>query len=203
MYVAIIRHRVQTSTDAWNVLSFTKICTSDTSLGEIMEWAEKYKEENFNVEISEASPTPRIPPELKKCDSDLSNVKAGDWIYTIFHRWERVVNVAAHGVTPYRVKTEYDSFTIDGKQHKSHPHASAWVRPPACLNAPPKPTTKFKKGDRVLVRDSENDKWTRKYFSHYLSSSSMPYYCFKMGNDEWASDGETTGWKYCKKWEEK
>jgi len=69
MYVAIMRHTAQTSADTWNVLSSTKICTPDTSLGEIMEWAEKYKEENFNVEISkadDANPTPEL--EFKRGD---------------------------------------------------------------------------------------------------------------------------------------
>jgi len=124
MYVAIMRHTAQTSADTWNVLSSTKICTPDTPLGEIMEWAEKYKEENFNVEISKAD------------------------------------------------------------------------------DANPIPELEFKKGDRVLVRDNENGKWVKRYFSHYVLTDNLQYRCFIDGKDEWASNGRIMGWKYCKKWED-
>jgi hypothetical protein len=136
-------------------------------------------------------------------DSDLSKVKVGDWIYVLFKGWLKVIAI---GDWRWPVKLKDYSLTLDGKLLTNHLHPVAWVTPPAYLNAPPKPKPEpepeFKKGDRVLVRDSKNDKWTRKYFSHYLSSSNMPYHCFKMGKDEWASEGETTGWKYCKKWKE-
>jgi hypothetical protein len=134
-------------------------------------------------------------------DSDLSKVKVRDWIYTIKAGWERVICVCNEGAYPVRALSTY---TADGKRFGDDEHPSAWVRPPACLNAPPKPqpAPEFKKGDRVLVRDSENEKWHRKYFSHYEPDNSLPYYCFAFGRDEWAGDGETNNWKFCKKWEE-
>jgi len=134
-------------------------------------------------------------------DNDLSKVKVGDWIYTLKGGWEKVVCVCSEGTYPVRTSSTY---TTDGKRFGDDIHPSAWVIPPSYLNAPPKPQSapEFKKGDKVLVRDSVHDGWTKKYFSHYVPSSSTPYHCFKMGKDEWASEGETTGWKYCKKWEE-
>ena len=65
------------------------------------------------------------------------------------------------------------------------------------------PLPEFKKGDRVLVRDNVNEKWVKRYFSHYaLTDDLLQYRCFIDGKDEWASNGRIMGWKDCKKWEE-
>jgi len=134
-------------------------------------------------------------------DSDLSNVKVEDWVYTLWG-WKQVTAILDKHYYPVRIGE--NNFTYDGKYQVSHIHPSAWIRPPAFFNAPPKPQSKpiFKKGDRVLVRDEKKEKWIRRYFSHYDFEKSSPYCCFKFGRDDWVSNGETNNWKFCKKWEE-
>jgi len=134
-------------------------------------------------------------------DSDLSKVKVGDWIYTL-NGWERVDDILTH--SDYPIRTAHESYTYTGKRQVANIHPSAWIRPPAYFNAPPRPQSEpeFKKGDRVLVRDNENEQWVKRYFSHYVLTDNLQYRCFIDGKDEWASNGRIMGWKYCKKWEE-
>ena len=64
--------------------------------------------------------------------------------------------------------------------------------------APPK-SCSLKKGDRVLVWDDDEEVPRKRYFSHVVDGRC---WCFTDGCDEWASDGDTCGWKYCEKWRE-
>jgi hypothetical protein len=74
---------------------------------------------------------------MKIINIGLSNVKSGDWIYTIKAGWEYV-----KGIEPglsYPVHLQSGGYAFDGKFFDTHLHPSAWVDPPAYLNAPPKP----------------------------------------------------------------
>ena len=59
----------------------------------------------------------------------------------------------------------------------------------------------FKKGDRVLVGNFNEDIWERRYFSHMGKNGG--FYCFIEGMDEWTSRGVTSYWIRCKKWVDK
>jgi hypothetical protein len=133
-------------------------------------------------------------------DSDLSNVQVEDWVYTLWG-WKQVTAIVDKHYYPVRIGE--NNFTYDGKYQVSHKHPSAWVCPPAYLNAPPKPMPNFKKGDKVLVKHNENDNWLRRYFCFYDADHPFPYRCFSGGKGEWTSEGDIAGWKYCKKWDEK
>ena len=64
-------------------------------------------------------------------------------------------------------------------------------------------TPKLRRGDKVLVRDSEYESWERAYYARYAPEKldEYPHVCFYGGGDEWTSEGDTVEWKYCKKWE--
>jgi hypothetical protein len=135
-------------------------------------------------------------------DSDLSKVKIGDWIFTIQNGWTKVLHILDNA--RYVIHAESGFYTIDGKYTFDDSCPSAWVRPPAYLNAPPKPKPKpvFKKGDRVLVWNVNAEAKERRIFSHYDSKRRFPYVCFKYGADEWSSRGLVDYWACCQKWEE-
>ena len=52
----------------------------------------------------------------------------------------------------------------------------------------------FYKNQLVLARNSEDEPWVKKQFSHF---SKGEFYCFFYG-DEWSSEGDTIRQKYCK-----
>jgi hypothetical protein len=141
---------------------------------------------------------------MKQYDSDLSKVKAGDWVWTIRDGWVEVIEVLdciEHG---YPVLTDshdfggYRTYTAQGRFNSYDKHPSAFVTPPECFNPRPKPC-QFKKGDRVLVRGSKGYGWRRRYFSHMNGDHFM---CFTGGADEWSTAGDVIQWKYCKPWSE-
>ena len=129
-------------------------------------------------------------------NNDLSSVKVGDDIWTIYHGWTKVINIASDVIYPILTEGRY-LYTLDGKHHINAKYPSAFIEPPAEFNAGPKPS-RFKKGDRVLVCDHKHASWRRRYFSH---EDGGIFYCFVAG-DEWLSNGETTDWLYCKPWKE-
>lgn len=55
----------------------------------------------------------------------------------------------------------------------------------------------FKLDDKVLVRDSEQEDWVRRYFSH-VGDDGHPY-TFQGGLTSWSNDDCPIGWKFCKK----
>ncbi len=129
-------------------------------------------------------------------NSDLSNVKAGDWVWTIKGGWEKVTEIDLEECS-ICTKSWY---TSDGKEHPGDKYPSAFTSPPEGFNAEPKPCG-FKKGDKVLVGDRPEYCNQRRYFSHMGPEGN--YYCFLSGNTEWSQEnGDTAAWSYCKKWEE-
>ena len=134
-------------------------------------------------------------------DNDLSKVKVGDWIYTLYKGWVEVTAIRGNQCP---IKIGGASFTLDGKVMEHHLHPSAWVLPPAYLNAPPKPQREpdFKKGDKVVVWNLDEGISERRIFSHYDPKRRFPYVCFKYGADEWGSRGLLDYWACCQKWED-
>jgi len=133
-------------------------------------------------------------------DHDLSKCKVGDWIWTIKFGWVKININNRDSIYPITIlkKNKYYAYTYDGKFDITDNYPSAFVVPPKEFNAG-EPPCEFKKGDKVLVSNSNASKWTRRYFSHKEDGF---YYCFAEGKDEWASYGVAHKWIYCKKWEE-
>lgn len=127
-------------------------------------------------------------------NNDLSNVKVGDYIWTIKSGWSKVI--WKHGALFELDGGDGDDtvYNSTGKNRRDK-YPSAWLEPPECFNAEPKPC-EFKKGDMVIVRCNSDRMGYKRYFSHYEDDS---YYCFVNGQTEWSSNGETSTWEYCKK----
>lgn len=134
-------------------------------------------------------------------NSDLSNVQVGDYIWTIKGGWCEVVAVRRNASYPI-ICSDSCVYTLDGKLFADSAHPSAFIEPPDCFNPEPKPC-RFKKGDKVLVRDSDYEKWYRRYFSHVNNTNDdRRFVTFWDGKDEWSSEGKVCCWKYCKPWKE-
>lgn len=130
-------------------------------------------------------------------NSDLSKVRVGDYVFTIYHGWVKVIEI--HPGVTYPITTEGQYlYTLYGKHDIDAKYPSAFTEPPAEFNAGPRPSP-FKKGDKVLVRNDAIEHWKRRYFSHERHGM---VFCFYEGRDEWASGGEIQEWTYCKPWVE-
>ena len=135
-------------------------------------------------------------------NSDLSKVKVGDYIFTIFHGWTPITKVVSGLNYPITTEGQY-LYTLDGKHDIDAKYPSAFTEPPAEFNAGPKPS-RFKKGDKVLVRDHANVPWRRRYFAGENPNRyhKEKFGAFADGADEWSSEGHVRYWKFCKPWVE-
>ncbi len=134
-------------------------------------------------------------------NSDLSNVQVGDYIWTIKGGWCEVVAVRRNASYPI-ICSDSCVYTLDGKLFADSAHPSAFTEPPACFNPEPKPY-RFKRGDRVLVRDYDYATWRRRYFAEENPDQPQERFgTFADGTDEWSSGGRVRYWKYCKPWKE-
>jgi hypothetical protein len=134
-----------------------------------------------------------------KMDSDFSKAKIGDWAWTINAGWCRITRVDPSDSLPLRIDGS-GWYSIEGKFLPTDKVPSVFLIPPSDFNAG-SPPCEFEEGDRVLVWNDEKDKW-RARFSHYEESDDNKYHCYSKG-DSWTSYGDTVGWKYCKRGEEK
>ena len=50
-YVAVFKRTVQTSHETWNVQTVVKILDEQTTIKELMDWVDSFRETAFNVEI--------------------------------------------------------------------------------------------------------------------------------------------------------
>ena len=128
-------------------------------------------------------------------NNDLSKVKVGDWIWTISSGWTKVNGVNREFFLA--IQTTNDSYMINGRLRLADKYPSAFIEPPACFNAEPKPC-EFKRGQRVITKRADGSE-NRRYFSHEKNGT---FYCFIDGKDEWSSQGDVCGWNNCKAWEE-
>jgi hypothetical protein len=127
--------------------------------------------------------------------NDLSNVKVGDWIFTIMDGWVKVDGI--DDTSPFPISAGDETYMNDGRVVASYACPSAFTEPPECFNAEPKPC-EFVKGQRVIVSDYYPDpppRGQKAYFSH-IGDDGM-YYCFISGHTEWSSDGYAESWEYC------
>lgn len=128
-------------------------------------------------------------------NSDLSNLKPGDDLWTIRSGWVEVT-----GIGNLVVCSDGNMYMLDGRVRPSDAYPSAFIEPPDCFNPEPKPCL-FKKGDRVLVRDYDNVSWRRRYFAGEKPDRPQARFgAFSDGGDEWSSEGSVRYWKYCKPW---
>jgi len=128
-----------------------------------------------------------------KDNSNLSNVKVGDYIWTIVSGWTAVDDrTGDHIIT----NNGCDYFSDGTSGNEKYP--SAFTKPPKCFNAEPNPC-EFKKGDRVRVSNSlgaDLETWIKAYFSH----ATRDYVCvYPEGMTEWSSDGSVERWGFCQK----
>ncbi len=135
-------------------------------------------------------------------NSDLSKVQVGDYIFTIFHGWTRIIFVVPGITYPILTEDRY-LYTLDGKHDINAKYPSAFTEPPSGFNAEPKPC-EFKKGQKVLVRDHANVPWRRRYFAGENPNRyhKEKFGTFADGADEWSSEGHVRYWKFCKPWVE-
>lgn len=129
-------------------------------------------------------------------NSDLSNVKVGDYIWTIQSGWTKVVDVNTCITHPISCDNRY-SYDTEGKVCGMDSYPSAFINPPKCFCGEPKPC-EFKKGDMVIVGYNINFSGNKRYFSHYEEDDNS-YHCYSDGGTEWSSNGETSRWHNCKK----
>jgi len=144
-------------------------------------------------------------------ENNLGKVKKGDIVWSISNGWTEIENIIYTTACPiktingftYTIKlTNGSSYTNTGKRFKNDKYPSLFLEPPIGFNALSKPC-KYKRGQRVLVRDHENHSWERRYFKEHKTNLDYAYFCFCDGVDEWASkNNKSTGWKYCKPWED-
>lgn len=134
--------------------------------------------------------------------NDISKAEIGDYLWTVQLDWAEVINNDGHIVKVVR-GNDSRSYYLNGRYLELDTHPSAFFKPPAGFKAGPKPC-KFKVNQKVLVRNSEDGKWHRRYFSHQDKDGA--FHGFHGGADEWSAQdfcvGLTCGWKYCKAWEE-
>lgn len=133
----------------------------------------------------------------EKMNSDLSDLKPGDDLWTIRSGWVEVT-----GIGNLVVCSDGNMYMLDGKVRQSDACPSAFIEPPVCFNPEPKPY-RFKKSDRVLVRDYDNVPWRRRYFAGENPDQLRERFgTFADGGDEWSAEGQVRYWKYCKPWKE-
>jgi len=136
----------------------------------------------------------------------MNNVRVGDWVYTLYG-WGKVTEINTSADYPLEITINQpnethniiDYFTLDGKTDLDHLYPSAWVNPPAYLNAPPIPVNPFKEGDEVVVWDSNDspERFPRIYA--FYDDIRNYHYCYSDGGTKWTSGGTTTQWNYCQR----
>ena len=134
----------------------------------------------------------------EKWSSDLNDVKVGDWIATIAWGWVKVIHVFSN--EPYPIHVECNSsyaYTFDGKDALRDKAPSAFTVPPKWLVEiiGLKPC-EFKKGDKVMVWDTDEEDWIRRYFSHQKGNK---FYCYTHGATPWSNDTGTVAWERYRK----
>ena len=130
-------------------------------------------------------------------DHDLSKCEVGDWICTVQSGWTKIKNIDEEDY--YSIETNDDSYTIYGFHQEYDKFPSAYIEPPTDWNVGPQPQD-FKKDDKVLIRDTKEEVWSRRYFAYEKDGK---YYCYQGGKDSWSSDGESSvSWCYIKPWTE-
>ena len=131
-------------------------------------------------------------------NSDLSKVVEGDYIWTIAEGWVKVrrtipiFHSQASNEHPIETVGDY-TYSLDGKLYINDKYPSAFTIPPKEFNPGPKPC-EFKKGDRVMVQDEEDDDWwCKRYFIKYDGK----HFIVSMDSIGWS--GELENWDKCRK----
>ena len=133
-------------------------------------------------------------------DHDLSKCKVGDWICTAQFGWVQINTINDSLLHPISVVLDgyEETYTLNGFHHKDDKFPSAFIEPPKDWNAEPRPH-RFKKDDRVLVRDDKDAKWNRRYFAYEEKGK---VYCYPSGYTSWTTKAAPLSWNYIKPWSE-
>jgi hypothetical protein len=107
---------------------------------------------------SEGTP---LPKKNLKPIKPLSNVKVGDWIFTVADGWTKVLTIIEG--SDYPIKTISSWYTHEGKLHHEDKHPSAWTYDPFDGTLPP---AVFKEGEVIAVSDSASKNWHHRAYSH-------------------------------------
>ena len=67
------------------------------------------------------------------------------------------------------------------------------------LYTPPTDWSKVEVDTKVLVRDFDNNVWSKRYFAEYKDGE---YYAYVDGKTSWSSDGDETQWNQMKLYKE-
>lgn len=59
---------------------------------------------------------------------------------------------------------------------------------------------KVEKDAKLLVRNSENDKWERRHYAGRVENGFI--YCYYAGMSSYTGDGKVWGWRFAKLYEE-
>ena len=111
-------------------------------------------------------------------NSDLSNAKVGDWIWTIKSGWNRIEEIKNNSFYP--ISAGGYTYTFNGKFDENDAASSAFLIPPTefCSDPPP---CEFRRGDKVIVWNT-SDRKHRRYFSHIGYGL---FNCYIDGKTEW------------------
>ena len=88
---------------------------------------------------------------------DLSKVKVGDKIWTIYEGWTKVLSTD-YSIC-YPIETEFGTYTLEGMENNRSKYPSAFLEYPFKEQS-------IERDTLVWYRDSENHCWAVGYYSH-------------------------------------
>jgi hypothetical protein len=128
-------------------------------------------------------------------------IEVGDKVWDFTYGWGIVANVDSTHEYPIQVIREnvsQDYYTLDGKPLVNHNQTLFWNE--IKFEVPSKPLPKLVVDAKVLVKQTEDDEWVNRYFSHWEPSRRIA--CFDSGTTSWTADTNpstrTSLWKYWK-----
>lgn len=114
--------------------------------------------------------------------SDLSKVKVGDKIWTIQEGWIEVKRIDTSEI--FSIKTEFNSYTIDGKNYSDDKYPSVFIEYP--FKEQP-----IEKDTLVWFRDYEHYYWHIGYYSHFKDGKHFIF----AGSNKSTETNITNSWK--------
>jgi hypothetical protein len=129
-----------------------------------------------------------------------TNIKVGDKVWESCRGWSEVVELDDESV--YKIMTNFNSYTIDGKYHTRDSFPSLfWNEFEIPKEAFIKPVPKMAIDTKVLVWDFHKDTKTKRYFSHFDNNGNIS--CFGDGATSWtAVNSATSTWRNWELYEE-
>lgn len=124
--------------------------------------------------------------------------KVGDWVCSK-DGWGRIIEIDNKKKKPFKalINNKIVSFMQGGRLAPKDIFPSVFVWPPDNFDVRV-PLDRFKKGQRVFVKNRLGDAPARAIFAE-ISSRQDAFLCYRNGQTEWTSGGisNTYKWKYC------